>query len=406
MHLDARLPLPGFVLTTLAAVCLAAAAPGQQATQSNPSRPFAPDACGPADPTYIRSAEDTGGLPMFLQRSEAVKAMKFMAASVGENRVNFLWAADTLRGDTREFTVPVDSTVQNVTFAMSTDTKGTLLKVLNPAGAEIKAGDTGTNVTELNCGRFLTLTHPSSGEYRLRVSGSGRFWLTAEGRSDIFLVGLEFVELGGRIGHEGMFRISGQPLADHPATLQVEIQKETQDVAFHLLSPAGKTLQEIALSGEESGGDTREYSGNFKLPATPFRVVATGRNKQGERFQRLENTLYHAETVAVRPQSLLDVEAPARQTTTITFTVHNVGEPATFKITVADAHRFVTRVEPQELQIGRDESAKVEVDVTVPAAAKVGTGDDIPLVATSLTGPRTQNGAVQPVEVVAASTHP
>src|SRR5439155_19552685 len=38
---------------------------------TNTSRSFSPGACGPADPAYIHTAEETGGIPMFLQRSEA-----------------------------------------------------------------------------------------------------------------------------------------------------------------------------------------------------------------------------------------------------------------------------------------------------------------------------------------------
>ncbi|MBZ5562273.1 MAG: hypothetical protein LAP13_07610 [Acidobacteriia bacterium] len=394
------------LLTSFAAFCLAATALGQQPSQQNRSRPFGPDACGPADPTYIRTAEETGGLPMFLQRSEVAKSMKFMGATLGGNRVDLLWATDTLRGDSSEFAVPVDSTVENITFAMSTNTKGTSLVVLNPAGEEIKTGDTGADVTELNCGRFLTLKRPAPGDYRLRVTGSGKFWLEAEGKSEIFTFGLEFVELGGRPGHQGMFRISGQPLADRPATLECSIQKEAQDVAFRLISPAGKTLQTIKLQPIDNSGDDIEFSGTFKLPATPFRIAVTGKNSKGEAFQRIQNTLYHAETVRVTPESLLEVERPAGKTTTITFTVHNVGAPATFRIIVADARRFVSRAEPKELLVGKDGSAKVEVDLTVPASATAGIGDDVSITAQSLTGPPTYNGAVQPVSVVAPRKAP
>ncbi len=387
-------------------LCVAATAFSQQPGQVNRSRPFGPDACGPADPTYIRTAEETGGLPMFLQRSEVAKSMKFMSATLGENRVDLLWATDMLRGDSREFVVPVDSTVENLTFAMSTDTKGTALAVFNPAGAEVKAGDAGADFTELNCGRFLTLKPPAPGAYRVRVSGSGKFWLEAEGKSEIFTFGLEFVELGGRIGHEGMFRISGQPLADRPATLECSIQKVAQDVAFRLVSPAGKTLQAIQMHAIESSGDDVEFSGTFQLPATPFRIAVTGKNPKGEAFQRVHNTLYHAETVRVTPESLLEVEAPVGKTTKILFTVHNVGEPARFKILAADAYHYLSRVEPQEIQLGKGESAKVEVDLTVPASATVGRGDDVSFTAHSLTGPPTLNGAVQSVSVVAPRNNP
>ena len=36
------------------------------------SRDFGPDSCVTADPAYIRTADETGGMPLFFQRSEAV----------------------------------------------------------------------------------------------------------------------------------------------------------------------------------------------------------------------------------------------------------------------------------------------------------------------------------------------
>jgi hypothetical protein len=89
--------------------------------QQNRSRSFASGACGPADHSYIRVAEDTGGIPFFFQRSEVNKAMKFTAANFGENRVTLLWATGSLQSAVREFLVPVDSTLDQVVFTLSVD---------------------------------------------------------------------------------------------------------------------------------------------------------------------------------------------------------------------------------------------------------------------------------------------
>jgi hypothetical protein len=47
---------------------------------------------GPADHSYVRVAEETGGIPFFFERSEVSRAMKFTAANSGEKRVTLLWA--------------------------------------------------------------------------------------------------------------------------------------------------------------------------------------------------------------------------------------------------------------------------------------------------------------------------
>src|SRR5208282_1826523 len=71
---------------------------GQTQSSTNRSRPFGPDACGPADPAYIRAANETGGIPMFLQRSEATKAFHLMRESTRNNVSTVLWATGTLNG--------------------------------------------------------------------------------------------------------------------------------------------------------------------------------------------------------------------------------------------------------------------------------------------------------------------
>src|SRR5207248_922916 len=79
---------------------------------TNPSRSFGPGACGPADPAYIHTAEETGGIPMFLQRSEAAKSMNLMRGSLGNNVETVLWAKGVLDGSTQAIQIPVDSETQ------------------------------------------------------------------------------------------------------------------------------------------------------------------------------------------------------------------------------------------------------------------------------------------------------
>jgi len=69
------------------------------------------------------------------------------------------------------------------------------------------------------------------------------------------------------------------------------------------------------------------------------------------------------------------------------FTVRNIDDPRTFKITVTDAHQFVSKVEPKELTLGARKSGTVRVDLTVPVGTRPGLGDDLVIVAASTGGP-------------------
>src|SRR5215467_11910390 len=98
----------GCLATFIVLILACTAGAGQQTV--NRSRHFGPNDCGPVDPTYIRLANETGGQPMFLQPSEAAKAVQFMRESAGSDHVMLLWASDTLAAGSREYKVPIDPT--------------------------------------------------------------------------------------------------------------------------------------------------------------------------------------------------------------------------------------------------------------------------------------------------------
>src|SRR6266849_6874053 len=223
---------------------------GQTQPSTNRSRSFAPDACGPADPAYIHTANETGGIPMFLQRSEAGKAFQLVRESTRSNVSTVFWGTGLLAGKTEIIEIPVDSVTQRITFAFSTDAKGSKLTLKQPSGGAITESTASTEIAELNCGRIVTVSTPEAGGWRAEISGSGRFWLEAQAQSDIQFIKAEFVKEGGRPGHEGFFRIQGQPLMGKPAMLQVALSaQETKTAEFHLMSERGEAIQEVRLHG-------------------------------------------------------------------------------------------------------------------------------------------------------------
>src|SRR6516162_10290626 len=121
-------------------VCMASSLGFGQAPSTNRSRPFGPDACGPADPAYIRTANETGGIPLFLQRSEATKAFHLVRESTRNDVATVFWATGTLDGKPKTIGIPVDSVTKRITFTFSTDTKGSQLSVTRPTGEAIQAG--------------------------------------------------------------------------------------------------------------------------------------------------------------------------------------------------------------------------------------------------------------------------
>jgi hypothetical protein len=366
-----------------------------QTPPQNRSRSFAPDACGPADPAYIHTANETGGVPLFLQRSEAGKVMHLVRESLGSNKATVFWATGTLDPKTLVIEIPVDSLSPRITFTFSVDTKGSALKLTQPSGGVITQGLASTEVTELNCGRIITVSSPEPGAWRVEITGTGRYWLQAEAQSDIHFISVEFVESGGRPGHEGMFKIDGQPVQGAPANLEAHVSaEETKTLDFSLVSERGDVIQKLQMHPINDDRSFYELAGKVDLPNVPFRVAMHGRDKNGKPYQRFFSHLFHAESVEVSAADSGELELVPGSTKQITFRVRNIGAARTFNITVADAHKFVSNLEPKDLTIGANESATVRMDVAIPATTASGVGDDVVIVAKSVEEKPTSNSAI------------
>ena len=341
---------------------------------------------------------------MFLQRSEATKASHLVRESTRDNVATVLWATGTLDSQPKTVRIPVDSVTRRITFTFSGDTKGNELKLTQPSGGAITEGTASTEVTELNCGRIVTVGSPEAGEWRAEITGTGTYWLRAQAQSDIFLVSAEFVKEGGRPGHEGLFRIPGQPVTRRQAKLQVYLSAfATETSEFYFVTEEGQTIQNLQMHAVNSDRESLEFVGSVDLPTLPFRVAVKGSDSNGKQYQRFFSNLFHVESVEVSPRLDFDELSPGN-TKQVAFTVQNLAVPRLFKITVTDAHQFVSKVEPKELTLGAGETGTVQVDLIVPAGTAPGVGDDVVFVATSIAGPATSNFSVVHFSVSSATT--
>jgi hypothetical protein len=331
---------------------------------------------------------------MFFQRSEAGKALHLMRESSRDNVETVFWATGTLSGKGQRVEIPVDSVTERITFAFSVDRKGSKLTLVPPSGGTIAEGSPNAEVTELNCGRVVTVVSPEAGNWRAEITGVGTFWMEAKAQSDIYFVKAEFVKLGGRPGHEGFFRMEGQPVARRPATLQVNISATATTTAdFQLVTEGGETIRKVPMHAGNSNRENLEFVGTLQLPKVPFRLAVTGIDWNGKPYQRFFPSLFHAESVEVSHKPDFD-DLLAGSTKQVDFRVQNFGPRRTFKMMVTDARQFVSKVEPKQLTLGADESQIIRVDLTVPSGTAPGVGDDLVVVADSTAEPATSNSSV------------
>jgi len=334
--------------------------------QDNRSRPFGPGHCGPADPSYVRVANATGGQVLPLGPNEIAAAAPLMSASSGTETL--LWMTGSLTANGRTIRIPVDGVTSRVSFIASTDNSLADLTVLDPHGSPVGAGMTGVDASVFGCVRAVTVDRPASGEWSARVSGTGRFWLTAHARSELALDDAAFVHVAGRPGHEGLFKIAGQPMVNRPAMLRVLItRKDVTSETFDLVSMDGSTLQTLELSPVSPGPSEEEFVGSIaRLPATPFRVRVSGRDRTGAAYQRVSRASFQAATLEVTAPETVSLTQGGR--TAVKVRVTNEGAPTRVKV-VAVANATVLRVEPADLQLGTNESREVTISIDIPTAS-------------------------------------
>jgi len=338
---------------------------------------------------------------MFLQRSEAGKAFHLVRESTRNNMSTVFWATGSLERGAQIFEIPVDSLTQRITFAFSFEAEGHNITIVAPSRGTITQSSNDTEDTELRCGRIVTVASPDAGNWHIELSGKGRFWAEAQAQSDIYFIGLEFVRKGGRPGHEGWFRIDGQPLAGRPATIRASFSAAgARTVEFYLASERGDPIRALQLQALDS---REEFLGSVDLPGMAFRMAVKGVDANGKQYQRFFAHLFHPEGVEVSWNRAFD-QLPAGSARQAEFTVRNSGYSRTFKLTVTDSRQFVSKVEPAEFMLGSDQSETVRVGLTVPAGTSQGIGDDLVVVATSTAGPATSNSSVAHFSVTAPAS--
>jgi hypothetical protein len=330
---------------------------------------FGPGVCGPIDPSYVKGATETGGQPFPVSTAEIGKSSRIIAASILSETL--LWAS----GDSENsYVVPVDPTVDRMMFSGTFDATGGSLTLIAPDGTVVQQGDR-VEDTPLNCGRIIAVDAPASGNWRVRMVPSGRFWLSVRAKTDLSLTAAEFVHQDARFESDRLVRIQGQPIAGRPATLRVYVASAIKDPTFQLVSLDARPLQAVDLQST----DNLEFRGTVTLPTEPFRVSVTGRDESGIRVQRIWPGLFYGELIEVVPPAGETVTAGTEMP--VTFTIRNHG-PAVRLSLVASHDGRIVEVEPATLELGPGAEGIATVGLAVPADARPTSEASVRLTAT------------------------
>lgn len=299
--------------------------------------------------------------------------------------------------------IKVDSSATSMVVVIDMSPLG-VVKLFRPDGVEVLKTDSGVSISESSVNKTFSIDAPVVGEWKVSVEGleGTEYEISTKMNSDVSLISFAFTEVKGRSGHEGMFEISGQPLATEDQAFVLDMGGSVETAELVIVSLDGKDLGTATLTNEGGALGATKFSGVIKLPTQDFRVYVRGKDKNGKDYQRLYPQVYHGQFVRVDAQTG-EYDVTAGRKVKASFKVQNKGLGDNFTFTATNSLNYPMTLSSTEETLDTDGSVIVAVDIDVPAEAAANTTFDVTLTAQSKTNADSVNTATNKF-IVAADT--
>ena len=175
----------------------------------------------------------------------------------------------------RTFEIPVEGNVKTLTLFAGVERKD-LAVLVRPDGTVQRDG-----VQSFQRMLIATVPSPPAGTWRLELHGRGAYAVTAHvdpGADGVQLISVEFVERGGRPGHEGMFPIKRAVRAGEKLTCRVNLSGATKNARLVFFSRDGSLINSTKLDDEYVP---------CVVPSLPYRTGVTGTDASEHPFARV-----------------------------------------------------------------------------------------------------------------------
>ncbi len=348
-------------------------------------------------------ANATGGNVFVIGPNATTNLTGLMDSDISGNVVPLLSVSGTLATNTvKEYTVPIDSTVTNVTFVVSVETN-TAISFVTPSGADLTNAPC-CPIWELMDGRVATVAQPELGNWHIQVEGSGHFSVNVNAMTPIALSRFAFLEDKSNTGAGVYMPIPGQPTEVTNAA-KAFLSGIYSNANFSLVTPAGDLVQSFAMAPytvtnlPTNGMDGVVYTGTVALASPPFKVMATGSDINGYPFQRVFPQVFQLQSVEVRSlKTNLNPITPGVPSH-VRYLVSNRGSNGVFAVGMAASHAIVTNLEPTTLSLANGETNVVEADIILSAGTNNPTREYITVAVVCTNAPAIRNGTVDEFDV-------
>src|SRR5712691_13151961 len=144
------------------------------------------------------------------------------------------------------FEIPIESGAEEMTLFAGIQRKDLAL-LIRPNGRVARDGDGGVAQQVFQHMMIATVKSPAAGVWRLELTGAGAYAVTAHvkpGKSGPELVGFDFVEPGGRPGHEGMFPIKRAVHAGESLTCRIALSGSVKQAELDFVTRDGSLIRD------------------------------------------------------------------------------------------------------------------------------------------------------------------
>jgi hypothetical protein len=201
------------------------------------------------------------------------------------NAQYILLQSGELASEQREIEAPVEVGVFRLQFTLQAGSE-IAWTLITPSGKPLVLTD--PNISTSNPGseagdrRAIAMWDPRPGQWRIRLSGKGRFALSATAQGELFIC---CIQVWGRNGVYGVDRL--QPARGAKQQAQVYASGFNIDtIRFDLINEKGAAIAPLKFR-QSDYSNPYNFTLLLETPDQPFRVVARGRDVSGKNFQRV-----------------------------------------------------------------------------------------------------------------------